>query len=126
MTPSSTAYHNYGARGITVDPRWDDFAVFERWMLDHGWESELDLDRIDNDGPYSPENCRLVTRSKNLRNTRRSRRIEAFGEVKSMIEWAEDQRCLPSYTTLESRLRHGEEPESAITRFVGPRGRKRS
>ena len=126
-TTTSTAYVNYGARGITVDPRWSDFLVFEAWILQQGWTPDLhfDLDRIDNDGPYSPENCRLVTRSQNLRNTRRNRRIEAFGEIKTMAGWVEDPRCVPSYATLWSRLQHGEEPESAITRPVGPQGRHR-
>ena len=70
ISPSSTAYKNYGARGITVDPRWDDFEAFEAWALANGYDGKLDLDRRDNDGPYSPENCRFVTRSENLKNRR--------------------------------------------------------
>lgn len=73
-SPSNSAYKNYGARGITVDPRWDDFTTFEAWVLANGYDGKLDLDRRDNDGPYSPENCRFVTRSENLKNRRPRKR----------------------------------------------------
>lgn len=114
--PRIKAYPNYGGRGITFCDEWrNDFMVFKAWAHANGWKKGLDLDRTDNDGPYSPENCRFVTRKVNLRNKRNTVRVTAFGEVKTRAEWAEDPRCVVTRWTLESRLQAGWEPERAIT-----------
>ena len=113
--PKRKEYKNYGGRGIKVCDEWDDFAVFYSWARKNGWAKGLDIDRIDNDGDYSPENCRVVSRKENLRHTRHNRHLEAFGESKIMIEWSEDPRCPVSYRTLEARIRSGWEAERAIS-----------
>lgn len=87
LNPNDTSFHNYGARGIIIDPRWNDFNAF---LADMGERPPgMDLDRIDNDGPYSPGNCRWVTRTTNLRNTRRTCFVEVEGEQMSVTEAAE-------------------------------------
>lgn len=87
LNPNDTSFHNYGGRGITVDPRWDDFEAF---LTDMGERPPgMDLDRIDNNGPYSPSNCRWVTRRTNLRNTRRTRFVKVDGVMMSVTEAAE-------------------------------------
>lgn len=64
-------YRNYGGRGIFVCTEWiDDPAEFISWLIENGWEKGLEIDRIDNDEGYYPENCRIVTRQQNQCNTR--------------------------------------------------------
>ncbi len=62
-------YHRYGGRGIIVCDEWlNNFDVYVEFCLSHNWKRELQIDRIDNDGNYEPENCRFVTHSDNQRN----------------------------------------------------------
>lgn len=67
--PRHRAFHNYGGRGIRVCDRWLDFRNF---FADMGHApAGLTLDRINNDGHYSPENCRWATWSTQNRNKAR-------------------------------------------------------
>jgi hypothetical protein len=64
-------YENYGGRGIKVCDEWvNDPKSFVEWGLSHGHEKGLQIDRKDNNGIYSPENCRFVTHSTNSANQR--------------------------------------------------------
>lgn len=72
--PNNGRYKDYGGRGIYVCDQWNDFNVFYEWAMTNGYQPELQIDRRDNDGPYSPENCRWVTPKENMANRRNSRR----------------------------------------------------
>jgi hypothetical protein len=82
-------YRDWGGRGITVCDEWHDFFVFVQDMAGKKPTPEHQIDRIDNDKGYSPDNCRWVTRLVNARNTRRSRWITANGTKRCLTEWAE-------------------------------------
>ena len=116
--PRVGAYKNYGARGIFVCDTWrNDFTAFRTWAEFNGYQDDLEIDRIDNDGPYCPDNCQFVTCKINTRKTRRCRKIAAFGEVKCGTEWVEDSRCRVTYRTLLGRLVSGWDAELAITKM---------
>jgi len=66
--PKREKYKRYGARGIKVCPEWDSFENFLAWANSSGYSDDLQIDRIDNDGDYTPENCRWVTPAQNMRN----------------------------------------------------------
>lgn len=104
MNPMHRAWKNYGWRGITVCERWQ--KSFEQFWIDMGptYEAGLDLDRIDNEKGYSPDNCRWVSRTVNNRNKRGARRVELNGTTWDLKELAEVSGV--KYTTLLYRLDH--------------------
>lgn len=69
--PKHKYYKNYGARGIGVCEQWkNSFTAFMNWSNENGFQENLELDRIENNKGYSPDNCRYVTHEVNCRNQR--------------------------------------------------------
>jgi hypothetical protein len=67
--------HCYSGRGITVCQEWLDFMVFREWALINGYIEGLTLDRKDNNGNYTPDNCRWITHQEQAFNQRVNRGV---------------------------------------------------
>lgn len=102
--PNFKQFADYGGRGIKVCPRW--INSFENFVHDMGERPDgHSIDRIDNDGPYSPENCRWVSRTQQQRNQRRTRRVVLDGKEYVVAELV-DRSGLKSDTIMD-RARKG-------------------
>ena len=66
--PNSQFYKRYGGRGISYCKEWERFEPFMKWALSNGYSDDLTLDRIDNDGDYSPDNCKWSTQQEQAIN----------------------------------------------------------
>lgn len=88
--PNFKFYNYYGGRGIHVCDEWlHNPNAFIEWSINNGYREGLQIDRIENDGPYAPTNCRFVTRLVNVRNRSDSTYITIGGETKQIGEWAD-------------------------------------
>ena len=106
-------YQRYGGRGISVCDEWRaGFDFFRDWALSNGYEEDLELDRIDNDGNYQPDNCHFVSRKDNNRNRRNCRLITFDGKQKCISAWAEELDI--KYDTLQKRFYRGWSVERAF------------
>lgn len=88
--PKCAKYRIYGARGITVCDEWrTDPNAFIDWAERTGYRPGLQIDRLDNNGGYSPDNCRWATAKENCRNSRRNRFLTIGGARLTVAAWAE-------------------------------------
>lgn len=80
LNKSNKDYLSCGGRGITICDSW--LASFTNFFADMGPRptNRHSIDRIDNDGPYAPENCRWATNYTQSRNTSRNKFVVVNGE----------------------------------------------
>lgn len=104
FNPKSTAYKNYGGRGITMSEEWRH--DFVRFYGDMGpCPPGMTIERVDNDGNYESGNCVWTTREQQNRNTRMTVRITHDGETHTLAEWSVKTGI--NLRTLRSRRRLG-------------------
>lgn len=109
---SDPAYDRYGGRGIKVCDRWHDFKNFYEDMGDR--PEGRTLDRINNDGDYSPDNCRWATYKRQNRNKRNTIIVEFNGETACLKDLTEKYGL--NYQTVYARIKkHGWSVDDALT-----------
>lgn len=112
LDPQHRAYPRYGGRGITICDRWKDSP--ENFVADMGPRPSPrhEIDRVDNDRGYEPDNCRWATRKTNSRNRRSNRMLTHRGETLALAEWCE--RLNIPRDTVRKRLESGWTVASAL------------
>lgn len=105
--PNNDRYHRYGGRGIVMCNQWkDDFLSFYNWCVENNFNENLQIDRIDNDGNYEPENCKLSTIKQQCRNRSTNVIVEYNGEKMTITEAAEKSGI--DHKTLFIRYKRGD------------------
>jgi len=115
------AYGSYGGRGIIVCDRWRH--SFVAFFHDMGLKpyAGAEIERKNNDGPYSPENCCWSTRKEQNRNKRSNHLLTHNGKTQCVTDWAVEVGL--KYNTILARLSYGWTVEQALQR-PQQRGRK--
>lgn len=110
--PKDKRYDDYGGRGLDMDPRWRD--SFEAFLEDMGEPPSKahQIDRVDNDRGYWPDNCRWASRHEQGCNKRNNVLIEWCGETKALAEWCRYTGV--SYNTAKRRLYSGQTDPAVI------------
>ena len=120
--PSTKEFHRYGGRGIYVCDEWRYSPVpFYEWAEANGYRNGLQIDRIDNDGPYAPWNCRWVSALENAQNTSRCVRVRIInpktGAVSIARTISEASRMTGVSQSTISRSVHGIQTKQAMYIF---------
>ena len=109
--PNREYYKYWGGRGIVVCERWrGDFVNFYKDMGDP--PPGKSLDRVDNNGPYSKQNCRWATNYQQYQNRRSNRLLNYNGKIKAMSFWA--RKFGIHQETFRNRLERGWSVKEAL------------
>lgn len=98
----------YGGRGIRVCDEWiglDGRRRFYDWALEAGYAKGLQIDRINVNGNYSPDNCRFVDAVVQANNTRRNHVIKWNGQSLTLADWARQLGL--TYSSMKHRIERG-------------------
>ena len=88
-------WKNYAGRGIDICKEWETYEPFKKWAEENGWNENnlynskrnmLTIDRINNDGNYCPENCRILTHFEQQWNKSINRKVEYKGKTYNLLE----------------------------------------
>lgn len=119
LNPRYRFFYNYGGRGIAICERWNSF---ESFLADMGSRPKgLSLERKDNSGNYTPENCVWASNKEQSMNTRVNVHITIDGVTKHPMEWSKISGV--PWKIIRGRTYHGWPPERCV--FQPPRKSKR-
>lgn len=112
----------YGGRGISVCDEWRlSYQHFEAWALQNGYDDTLTVDRVDTNGPYSPENCRWIPFSQQRENTSQCHLVTINGKTQSVKNWCRQFGI--SHSMVYERIHRGAPVLEAL--FVPPKTNRR-
>ena len=121
--PKQDSYPHYGGRGITVCDRW--LESITNFVADMGERPPgMTIDRIDLDGPYSPENCRWATSIEQMNNRTNNRFLTYNGQTLTAAQWSRIVSIDGSIIC--GRIRSGWSVERALTEPVSKRPNRRN
>ena len=113
-TAKSKSRRNYYDRGIRVCRRW--LRSFAAFLADMGPRPpgplRFTIERMDNDGDYSPTNCCWATYRRQLRNTRRNLHVKVGTHERVLVEWSEVTGL--KLDCISNRLKSGWSPAEAV------------
>ena len=102
---NNIGYKNYGGRGIIVCERWRNSFVHFLEDIGEPPTTAHTIERLDNNGPYSAENCCWATNDVQQRNTRATHFLTLHGQTMTLTDWSRVIGIHP--ITLCARLRRG-------------------
>lgn len=109
-------FNRYGIRGVVMCDEWlNDFQKFYDWAISNGFDKNLTLDRIDNNGNYEPSNCRWADRRTQSNNRRTNRIIEYNGETDTMANWS--RKLNIPYYYIQYRINKGKQLFEVVYEF---------
>jgi hypothetical protein len=113
---NSSAYRYYGGRGIIMSDEW--YSSFENFYSDMGDRpsDKYSIDRIDNNGPYSRENCRWATDIEQNNNTSCNYYITYRGKTQSMANWARELNI--PYASFRGKIYRGAPIEKILSEIL--------
>lgn len=109
-------YKDWGGRGISVCEDWLSFENFKIWAVKNGYQPGLTIERVDNNGNYSPENCKFIRKQDQNSNRRNTVVISFDGKNMNIEQWAKYLGLKRG--TFDSRLKRGWSIEKAITTTI--------
>ena len=111
--PSNSHYPDYGGRGVTYHPDWE---YFQNFIEDMGPRPpKYTLERKDNNGDYTPENCKWASQREQNRNTRRNVWRTADGRTQIQTDWARELGV--DYTAIDYWLKRGQTMQQVFDHF---------
>jgi len=80
---SNTPYYKYyGGKGVKIYEKWkNDFTIFRYWAINSGYQEDLTIDRIENDGDYFPNNCQWITKAENIRKSHKGIKHNGYKHI---------------------------------------------
>jgi hypothetical protein len=119
--PKSSAYKDYGGRGIGVCKEWSEnlegYKRFKEWALMNGYDDSLSIERLDVNGNYEPENCAWADHKTQNNNKRNTIKIALDGKEKPLSIWCEELGL--NYQSVFKRITsYNFSPEEALTKNI--------